>query len=289
MRFAAKPGFRSALVLACAALASHVPAPAAAQSPAAQNTDVVLNYVYAAQLGFGGYSLGGLTANVYTLPLADTLADTPGEGWGLKLLLPVQFGLYHFSGSYEGRHVSLNQTSLSFTPGLELQIPVLDRTVVKPFVQAGIAHGFGPGVGNPDSYVFLGGARSITQWQAGDYTLSFGNGVVFAGDATVGPGSAEHYVSLQIAGEVRRPLGFEIAGVKPDLGVYVANYYYPAPLRFTRFLKPRLEVTDQAEVGFSIGAADKFKLLWFSNPRIGAGVVFGGGLTVYHVNFGFPF
>ena len=35
--------------------------------------------------------------------------------------------------------------------------------------------------------------------------------------------------------------------------------------------------------------AAQFRLLGLSNPRIGAGLIFGGGLTVLRINFGFPF
>lgn len=260
-----------------------------AQSETPPHTVVNLNYVYAASLGFGGYSIGGLSAGVYTLPLSNTWSDIPKDGWSLKLLLPIQLGIYHFSADYLSQHFSLDQQSISAVPGVELQIPVTDNAVVKPFVQAGIAHAFGSGVGNPDSYVYLAGARALTQWKADEYTLSLGNAVVYAGDTTVGPGFAEHYISLQIAGEIRRPLGFKVGDFAPDLGVYVANYFYPAPLRFSRFLKPDLLVHDQGEVGFSVGSAQPFKLLWLSNPRLGAGFVFGGGLNVYRVSFGFPF
>jgi hypothetical protein len=60
-------------------------------------------------------------------------------------------------------------------------------------------------------------------------------------------------------------------------------------LTFSRFLEPPLRISNQTEVGFSVGSAEPLKILWLSNPRIGAGIVFGGGLTVYHINFGFPF
>ena len=161
--------------------------------------------------------------------------------------------------------------------------------MVKPFAQFGVVRAFGTGVGNPDAWVYLAGARSVAQWQAGDYTLSLGSGVVYAGNSTIGPGFGESYVSLQLAGEIRRPLGFKIGDWMPDLGLYVANYFYPAPLRFSRFLRSPLDIHNQNEIGFSIGSAEPLKILWFSNPRIGAGFVFGGGLNVWHINFGFPF
>jgi hypothetical protein len=88
---------------------------------------------------------------------------------------------------------------------------------------------------------------------------------------------------------VRRSLGFKIGQWTPDLGVYAAEYYYPTPLVFSRFLRSPLRIPNQNEIGFSVGVAEPLKFLWLANPRIGAGFVFGGGLNVYHVNFGFPF
>jgi hypothetical protein len=279
----------SAAVAACAALLAA--GQARGQTPAANaNRTVNLNYVYAASLGFGGYSLAGLTAGVYTLPLADTLHDFPYQGWGLRLLMPIQAGIYSFRATdTDGRRIAIDQQSIAIVPGAELQIPISERAVLKPFAQIGDAHGFGSGVGNPDSWVYLAGVRALTQWHAGDYTLSLGNAVIYAGDDTIGPGFAEHYVSLQIGAEVRRPLGFQVGGITPDVGVYAADYYYPAPLEFSRFLKPLLRVANQGEIGFSVGSATPFQMLWLSNPRIGAGFVFGGGLNVWHLNFGFQF
>jgi hypothetical protein len=283
-------GNRVALVLACAGLCPGGPLraqPAPAPNP---NRTVNLNYVYAAELGFGGYALSGLTADVYTLPLAETLHDLPYRGWALKLMLPIQAGLYRFRATdTDGRRIAIDQQSVSIVPGAELQIPIGERTVLKPFAQFGDAHGFGSGTGNPDSWIYLTGVRALTQWRSGDYTFSVGNAVVYAGDSTIGPGFSEHYVSLQIGGEVRRPLGFQVAGTTPDLGLYVADYYYPTPLEFSRFLKPLLHVSNQAEIGFSVGSATPFQLLWLSNPRFGVGFVFGGGLDVWHINFGFQF
>jgi hypothetical protein len=89
--------------------------------------------------------------------------------------------------------------------------------------------------------------------------------------------------------ELRHPLGFMIGTLRPDLGVYTIYYYYPVPLVFSRFLEPELKIVNQGEVGFSIGSATQFRLLGLSNPRIGAGFIFGGGLTVLRINFGFQF
>jgi len=85
--------------------------------PAPKNTQVTVNYVYAASLGFGGYSLSGLTADVYTLPLSDTVTNILRPGWSLKLLMPIQVGVYQLDGSFEGRSFSISQQSVTAVPG----------------------------------------------------------------------------------------------------------------------------------------------------------------------------
>ena len=111
-----------------------------------QNRTVTVNYVYAADLGFGGYAIAGLSADVYTLPLTGTLHDVPQDGWALRLLLPMQLGIYDFGATdTDGQRIAINQQSVSVVPGAELQIPVGDHVMLKPFAQFGIAHAFGVG------------------------------------------------------------------------------------------------------------------------------------------------
>ena len=260
-------------------------------SPASTlNRTVNLNYVYAAELGFGGYSLNGLTAQVYTLPLEYTFHDVARNGWALRILAPIQLGLYSLKVTdTNGERISINQQSVAVVPGAELEIPVGSRTVLKPFGQFGVGHAFGVDVGSPNFYVFLAGARAVSQWQVGATTISLGNAIIYAGDSPIGSGFSEHYVSLQLGVELRHPLGFRIGTLAPDFGMYAIYYYYPVPLVFSRFLEPELKIANQGEIGFSIGSATQFRLLGLPNPRIGAGFIFGGGLTVLRINFGFPF
>src|SRR5215472_19379485 len=103
------------------------------------NRTVNLNYVYAAELGFGGYSLNGLTAQVYTLPLEYTVQDVLRSGWALRILAPVQVGLYSLKVTdTNGERISINQQSVAVVPGAELEIPVGSRTILKPFGQFGV-------------------------------------------------------------------------------------------------------------------------------------------------------
>jgi hypothetical protein len=254
------------------------------------NRTVNLNYVYAAELGFGGYSLNGLTARAYELPLSYTLHDVLRDGWALRILAPIQLGLYSLKVTdTNGERISVDQQSVAVVPGAELEIPAGSRSVIKPFGQFGLGHAFGVDAGSPNFYVFLAGARAVSQWQVGATTISLGNAIIYAGDSPIGSGFSEHYLSLQLGVELRHPLGFKLGTLAPDLGVYTIYYYYPLPLVFSRFLEPELKIAQQGEIGFSIGSATQFRLLGLSNPRIGAGFIFGGGLNVLRINFGFQF
>jgi len=283
---------RYACTSACAGFILVGSLEARAQSSEAPtlNRTVNLNYVYAAELGFGGYSLAGLTAQVYTLPLEYTLHDVLREGWALRIMAPVQLGLYSLKVTdTDGEPISINQQSVAAVPGAELQIPIGSHTVLKPFGQFGVGHTFGVDVGSPNAYIYLAGARALSQWHVAATTFSLGSAIIYAGDSPIGSGFSERYVSLQLGVELRHPLGFTIGTLAPDFGVYTIYYHYPVPLIFSRFLQPQLTIANQAEIGFSIGSATQFRLLGLSNPRIGAGFIFGGGLTVWHVSYGFQF
>ncbi len=185
--------------------------------------------------------------------------------------------------------IALNQQSLALVPGAELQLPLGAHLLLKPFVDFGAAYAFGVTGAVPGAWIYAAGAHAVAHWQFADYTLALGGGALFAGDRTIGPGFHEQYAALEAGVELRRPLGFTIRGITPDVGIYAAAYEYPQPLQFSRFLAPPLNVRNQGEVGLTLGAVQKLDMLWLGNTRIGAGYVFGDGLQVWHVVFGFPF
>ncbi len=291
MRLACLPlaaGLATALGVAGArAQAPITPAPNGNAS--ANNTTVNINYVYAANLGFGGYSVGGVTANVYTLPLEHTFPLGDG-GVTLRVRVPIQFGVYNFRATApNGQAININQQSIAAVPGVEFGIPLPGKILLKPFALGGMGHTFGVSSGNPNAWIYTFGVRATRPWQLGRFTLTAGAAFLYAGDASVEPGFSETYSAIEVGFEVRHPLGFSIGRLAPDLGLFVAGFHYPNRLDFSRFLQPTLRVGDQAEVGFSVGSAAPFDMLWFSNPRIGAGYVWGDGLQVWHIVLGFPF
>ncbi len=258
------------------------------------NTEVTVNYVYATQLGIGGYEVGGLDVQVFTLPLSKTFEldrrTDVGDGerpWKLKVKVPVSLGLYEFSGTdTDDSALSANVETLAVIPGVELQIPMTQQWTLKPFVDAGLGHGLSSD--GRAAYIYTVGGRSLVEWPVGDYTLMLGNGLIYAGNAAFGD-RVEDYTVIETGFGARRPVGFEIWDIEPEIGVYGIHYYYPEPLVFKRFLQAPLEVRNQFELAMTVGSATPFELGPITDPRIGIGYIFGDDLEVLRISFGFPF
>src|SRR4051812_45147836 len=86
---------RLGTALLAGALVGALAAPGGAQTPP-NEINVSVNYVYAAQLGFGSYHVGGLSVSVYSLPVEYTLRDVLLD-WRLKVGLPLLYGTYDFN------------------------------------------------------------------------------------------------------------------------------------------------------------------------------------------------
>lgn len=281
-------------ILAIAAASACLTFPVVRAQTAEENTEVTVNYVYAAQLGIGGYEVGGLDVKVFTLPLSETFDldhdDSKANGtrpWRLKVSVPISFGLYEFSGTdIDGSAVTADQQTLAVLPGVELQVPMSQRWTLKPFVNAGIGRGLTSG--SKFALIYTLGARSLYERPSGDYTFMLGNGLIFAGNSAFG-GTSEDYSAIETGLGVRRRLGFELWDTEPDLGVYGIYYYYPKALEFQRFRQAPLTVRNQLEIAMSLGSAEPFEIGPITNPRIGISYIFGDGLEVVRINFGFPF
>lgn len=282
-----------------------------AQDVLPDNLDVSVNYVYAAQLGFGGYRVGGLNASVYSLPIAFTLRDV-FQDWRLRVSLPVLFGDYDFAGSfeYQGQRIRItaDQNTLSLEPKLRLEIPVLEPWTMSLIGAWGFGATFdtkvtsrvdgGPRMREPDAendiwyYTYQVGISSLLQESVERWTFSLGNAFIYAGTSDLeSHTNVEAYGAIETGVEARHPLGFRISKYEPDASLFFIWYYFTPSLEFTRFGQATLEVDNIYEIGLTFGAdqATPFQLPLLGSPRIGVSYRVGNDLDAVRVNFGFPF
>lgn len=273
---------RCLLSMALIAGTAHAQAPKPTPKP---SKPININYVYAAEFGFGAYDVGGLDVAVYSLPLRHVFRDVLRPGWNLLLRYPVQYGYFHLSGNSKGRKEE-TFNSVALVPGAELLIPVTPQWKVKPFIEAGV----GSLLNELELfYVFNGGAASTYEIpMQNEFTLLLGGAFAWAGDDQVNGGGPEHYTTIKTGIELRRPLGFQIENLVPDLGAFFISHFFLPAAEFDQLGAPPILIVNQWEVGFTVGSVTPIKWLWLTDQRIGVSYRFGG-LDAVRVSLGFGF
>ena len=143
LRAAAAPRFWRLLALGLCLLSVGLRTPPPEAQTTRETRNVMVNYVYAQQFGLGGYEVGGLSVQVYTLPLPYTVHFGRQNAWGLKVTAGLTYGHFAFDADVDtlpnaGDELAVTLETLGGTGALELQIPVLDTWVLKPFVEGGL-------------------------------------------------------------------------------------------------------------------------------------------------------
>jgi hypothetical protein len=286
---------RVLLILLVSALSTSVPMANPAMAQKKRNVEV--NFIYAFQLGFGSYDIGGLDVQVYSLPVSHTFDSLfHNEKLKLELYTPLYYGRFRYRETApDGTHLKVNQDVMSFIPGVELQWEAIRNWHIKPFVDAGLAWQIydstspkGLNVDDSSIFVYSIGIGSLYQIFWKDFTFSLGDRISWAGNTNFNKGGEQNYGVLDNGFDVKHPLGFTVKGYKPDISAYFEWYYFIPRTSFDRAYKPPLNVKNQYEVAMTLGFANPFKVLVISNPRIGVGYRFGD-LKAFSVNFGFPF
>ncbi len=261
------------------------------------NTSVEVNFIYAFELGFGSYDVGGLSVHVYGLPLSYKFKGIFGnERLDLVVHAPVYYGRFRFRHEFDdGTKLKVDQDVISVIPGVELQYEVLDNWHLKPFVNIGGAWVVydkttpsGLNVDDSSIFVYTLGITSLYKifWER--FTFSIGNKFSWAGNTTFDGSVKESYGVLENGLDVKHPLGFTIKGHETDMSVFFNWYRFIPETKFDRFLRDPLIVKNQYEIAMTVGTANKLDLWVVKNPRIGVGYIFGD-LKAFSVNFGFPF
>lgn len=276
------------------------PAQDAAAQADSRQLEVQVNLPYAVQFGFGSYDVGGLSVNVFRVPVPHTFVLGPEEdAWRLVLTGYLGYGHASFETRVFGPQITASEDFVFVLPHAELQIPLRHGWTIKPYVAAGLGRTLNGSVaikGQPRGHVDEGlislyavGISNLFEVPVQDFLLSFGTRLAGAGDVPIGQSGSDGYGTLQNGLEVRHPIGFRVKGLVPDVGVSCVHYYFFPSAKFSLPGRSPLEVSNQVEFGGSVGSAKPATLWIFENPRIGVSYRFGDGLTGVRVNFGFPF
>jgi hypothetical protein len=248
--------------------------------------DAGLNYAFASQLGSGIYDLSGRTVQIYRIPFFFPVRNAEDRSPGIRVTLPVCLGFFNRDPEdVDQTDVQEDVATLSFVPGVALEIPVLRNWSLEPFAEVGVARDFRSSGG---AYVYSLGLKSLVTLRARELELLVGNRLLYVGEHTPGVEVDEDFAMLETGFEVRQPLRYAVKGHGIDWGPYVMNYLYLEPTEV--FLKEEpLEIGAQYELGITIGTQEPVPLWRFKVPRLGLGYRFGDGVSAVRLVLGAAF
>ncbi len=245
------------------------------------------NYAFASQLGAGIYTFSGGSLQVYRLGGAFRLRSPTGDGWGLKVQIPLTLGLYGF-GLAEALESGLPDKvgTLALVPEIRFELPVTEHWQVMPFVAAGVGHDFSAGRFN---YILAGGTRSLATFELGNVELALGNRLFYSGYTTPDIEFGDDFGGLDSGLEARHSLGFSLGDHRVDGALFVMNYLYVVSPELVRFGGKPITAEVQWEFGVTLGTTTPLKLFGVALPRLGISRRVGRGASAFRFVLGGPF
>jgi hypothetical protein len=256
----------------------------AADEPRASD---LVNFAHVANTGFGGFSLSGRSVQVYRIPFSYSMRSLEEHSLGVRLTLPVSFGFHNLKATIDDEVRPLERLrTLTFVPGVELQLPLTEETVLKPFVEAGF--GRETEASGTTVYLYTAGLKTLTTRRLDGVTVGTGTNVEWNG-VSGEEGGSDDYGVVEVGVEAVSPLRASLAGRRLTVGPYVILRFFYSDLVFERVGAAAIEIDNQVELGASVGTEEALRVLGVKLPRLGLAYRFGDGLESWRINFGFPF
>jgi len=245
-----------------------------------------LNYSYFSELGVGGYDTDDSEVRAIQVPFSYQLREIEEKKCGIKLLFPVTFGVLGLDAVNDlGDVISLDVEALTIVPGIELQIPVRKRWVLKPFGKAGAGKDVS---GGEFAFIYSAGLKSSYRIPWRQFSFTLGTAIAFDGFKREGE-ERQDYSSVSIGWDTIYPMKWRFKGKKTNIGGWISYYYFLDDLEFERTQQAPLEIGNQFEVALTFGTYEKIPIWFFKFNRIGLAYRFSEDLRAIRIVSEFPF
>ena len=271
------------------ALAFFVP-PTNGQEPAfTDDPENLLNYSYSTLLGTGWYKVGDRKVAVLEAPFSWRIRHPePRRPLGARVLLPVALGLNNFSDDDLLPTETDDVSTISFVPGMELEFPLGEQWLLRPYAQLG----FGWDVGSSENATIYAGGIKVRYEFAPllpDRTgITIGTKVVASGYSPEN-GNTEELGLFGLGFDVRFPLTMSIADRFTWLGLSVYGNYYFTEAKFSNFVDDPTTVSSELNVELALGGSPDFEIWGVRFERLGIGYKRGDDLRAITLTTSFPF
>ncbi|MDX1389285.1 MAG: hypothetical protein R3344_08845 [Acidobacteriota bacterium] len=193
--------------------------------------------------------------------------------WGVRLRVAIQLT----SEFHDIDDVPGNLQITSVVPGVEVAVPIGDRSLLRPFLDMGVGRIteerrgplFGTGLGAEMVFPLAG--------------FELGLEPLVSYHAAIGPRDGDATASgIGVYGDARHPLWFRIGEAQPDAGIYMKQTLLWSSIAFVASDGSPVTVNRFFEIGAIFGFQQRPKILFIKVPTIGVGYRFGQirGLTI---------
>jgi hypothetical protein len=281
---------RTILVLCLACLPPAVWAQSIQYKPAEQ-----VHWAAAAFFGTGWYKVdNNRKAFIFRIPPRQILRESgwDGEGKrlvGIEILYPLTLGLHKLDDAPDFIQFD-NYGSFSFTPGVQVEVPVSDSWYLRPYAHLGVGYEKESGEWARVGY---GGVRSrYLLGESEGFSWSLLNAISFAGYKPEYE-KRGRYASMMAGLEFSRPLfALGPAGGTLFFNGHLTYSYFFEDLTFHVHENDQVTVDDEWEIGLAIGKGRKKMKLWFMEfEQVGLSFKFSsnGDYKAIAFNFRSPF
>lgn len=219
--------------------------------------------------------------NLYRLPFSFHLRSLDEHSWGLRVTFPVSLSSLRIEGVSDVGSFIEKLRIAAIIPGLEVEIPVGSRTLVRPFGEVGF------GRSGDASNVFYGvGVRAQNVADLKSLHLTYG-GSIAGRKAPALADAATRYASFEGGADLQVPLGFSVRAGRARGGIYVIGRAFDG-LELERENQPTIVLRGQFEAGLSFSTTPDLHIWKFPLRWLAAGYHFGrvSGVRMY---LKFPF
>jgi len=230
---------------------------------------------------------GGRSVQIVRFPFSYRLRELEEDPFGLTLRLPVSFGLYDLAAVLEdGTKISESLSTLTVLPGVEIQVPVGERWLLKPFAEVGAGKDFS---GGHVALLWGAGFGTLGRYPWQSRTVSLGSRLWYRGGKIGGGGEIDAFLTAEAGLDVRFPTGLQVAGRSLDVSAFgIVRRYFPV-VTFVEIDGTENTLAHQLEAGFTFDVEPPLRFLGIPLPPLGVSYGWGDGLSSVRLTFGFPF
>jgi hypothetical protein len=245
-----------------------------------------VNYSYGAILGTGVYRLDDRTVGILRVPFSKRFREPTMTTFGIKLLLPVTFGVHRYESDTPADIAGDRFASLSFVPGLELQYLARPNWAVKPFAHAGL----GLEIDDRDTDAIWGlGVRTVAKVRQRYPQVSVGVEWLTASNNPNDDDLDDHFTRFGGGIDFRFPLKMTIGERTTSITAQLNIYDYVNEVELGVQGGTSYQIGWTAEIGAALGLDPPLSLFGFKVDRLGLGFRFGEDLRGIYLVRKFPF